>query len=214
MKKACVYIDGFNLYYGIRTTRRAEYLWLDLEAMARSFLDPETETLARVKYFTARVRGNPGAGSRQKVYLKALASHCPNLEIHYGRFLAKKRECRRCGGVYDLYEEKKTDVNIACHVLMDAFGGQYERIYIVSGDSDLVPAVDAAKRVNPSYRILIANPPKRKSEELCAAADASFSIKEKGLRASQLPETVESRTGRDLTRPARWNKAPAAAVCA
>jgi len=206
MKKSCVYIDGFNLYYGIRATRRAGCLWLDLEDLARSFIDPEAETLAQVKYFTARVRGNPGPGSRQKVYLKALTAHCQNLEIYYGRFLAKKRQCRQCANVYDLYEEKKTDVNIACHVLMDAFHQRYERIYIVSGDSDLVPAVEAAKTVNPHPRIIVANRPKRKSEELCRAADASFSIKEKSLRLSQLPETVTGRTGTKLTRPAQWTR--------
>jgi len=206
MKKSCVYIDGFNLYYGLRAMRGAGYLWLDLEGMARSFIDPEAESALRVKYFTARVRGNPGAGSRQKVYLKALIAHCSNLEIHYGHFLAKKRQCRQCASVYDLYEEKKTDVNIACHVLMDAFHQRYERIYIVSGDSDLVPAVEAAKAVNPRSRIIIANPPKRKSEELCRAADASFSIKEKNLRLSQLPDTVKSKKGVELTRPAQWTK--------
>jgi len=214
MKKACVYIDGFNLYYGLRSAGWAQYYWLDLEALSRSFLDPETETLARVKYFTSWVKGNRESQGRQRMFINALKICCPNLEIHYGRFLAKKRECRRCGREHRLYEEKKTDVNIACHMLTDAFCRKHERVYVVSGDSDLVPAVNMMRRLDACPRIVIANPPKRKSEELCAAADASFSIKEKGLRASQLPETVESRTGRDLTRPARWNKAPAAAVCA
>lgn len=207
MKKSCVYIDGFNLYYGLRTMRRAGYFWLDLERLARSFIGVEAETPARVKYFTARVRGNPGSEGRQKTYLNALTANCPNLEIHYGRFLAKQRQCRKCGSGYDLYEEKKTDVNIACHLLADAFADRYDRIYIVSGDSDLVPAVEMMKQMTSRPRIIVANPPKRKSEELCRAADASFSIKEKSLRLSQLPETVISRAGAKLSRPDKWTAA-------
>jgi len=206
MKKSCIYIDGFNLYYGLRSMRKTGYFWLDLEGLARSFINPKAETLARVKYFTARVMGNPGAEERQKTYLNALTANCPHLEIHYGRFLAKQRQCRKCGSVYDLYEEKKTDVNIACHLLADAFADTHDRIYIVSGDSDLVPAVEMIKRMASRPRIIVANPPKRKSEELCRAADASFSIKEKNLRFSQLPETVTSRAGTKLTRPEQWTK--------
>jgi len=126
------------------------------------------------------------------------------LEIHYGRFLAKQRQCRKCGRVHNLFEEKKTDVNIACHMLNDAFHRKHDRIYIVSGDSDLVPAVHMMKRLDACPKIIIANPPKRKSDELCGAADTSFSIKEKSLRLAQLPETVTRAAGAALTRPPRW----------
>jgi len=204
--KTCVYIDGFNPYYGIRAAHGAEHLWLDLEALARSFAGPEAPL--RVKYFTSWVKGDHAAQNRQMVFIKALEAHCPNLEIHYGRFLAKKRQCRKCANIYDLYEEKKTDVNIACHVLMDVFQQRYERIYIVSGDSDLVPAVEAAKSVSPRPRIIIANPPRRKSEELCRAADASFSIKERSFQLSQLPDELSSGKGTALTRPIRWTATP------
>jgi len=204
--KTCVYIDGFNLYYGIRAAHGAEHLWLDLEALARSFVEPDAPL--RVKYFTSWVKGDRAAQNRQMVFIKALEAHCLNLEIHYGRFLAKKRQCRKCANIYDLYEEKKTDVNIACHVLMDVFQQRYERIYIVSGDSDLVPAVEAAKSVSPRPRIIIANPPRRKSEELCRAADASFSIKERSFQLSQLPDELSSGKGTALTRPIRWTATP------
>ncbi|MDD9823126.1 MAG: NYN domain-containing protein [Gammaproteobacteria bacterium] len=206
MKKACIYIDGFNLYYGLRSRGWARYYWLDMENLARSFIDPGAEILARVKYFTSWVKGDRESQNRQMMFIKALEAHCPSLEIHYGRFLAKQRQCRKCGRVHDFYEEKKTDVNIACHMLTDAFHRKHDRVYIVSGDGDLVPAVNMMKKLDSHPRIVIANPPKRKSEELCRAADASFSIKEKNLRLSQLPDTVKSKKGVELTRPAQWTK--------
>lgn len=49
----CVYVDGFNLYYG--ALKGTPYRWLDLEQPAAALL-PEDE-IARIRYFTARVSG-------------------------------------------------------------------------------------------------------------------------------------------------------------
>ncbi|MDD9814465.1 MAG: NYN domain-containing protein [Gammaproteobacteria bacterium] len=138
-------MDGFNLYYGLRTKGWAQYYWLDMEELGRTFIDPGAEILARVKYFTSWVKGDQESQNRQGILIRALEAHCPNLEIYYGRFLAKQRQCRKCGRRHDFYEEKKTDVNIACHMLMDAFHRAYDRVYIVSGDGGLVPAVNMMK---------------------------------------------------------------------
>ena len=204
MQKSCVYVDGFNLYYSLKDRGWKRYYWLDIESLARSFLNPDKETLEQVKYFTAKVRRDPGAENRQHTILNALTARCPKLTVCYGRFLTKQRQCNKCGYRYALYEEKKTDVNLASHILMDAFHRKYGCIYIVSGDSDLVPAVEMAKELNACPRIIIANPPRRKSDELCRVADAWFSISEKKFRLSQLPEMVRSKKGAKLTRPAEW----------
>lgn len=53
MKKAIVYIDGYNLYYSL--LRRSAYKWLDVVSLFKSLLKaqvPDAE-LAAVKYFTA-----------------------------------------------------------------------------------------------------------------------------------------------------------------
>jgi hypothetical protein len=45
-------------------------------------------------YFTAAVHNtpdNPSIANRQDVYLRALAKHIPEIEIHKGRFKAKKK---------------------------------------------------------------------------------------------------------------------------
>lgn len=204
MKKSCVYVDGFNLYYGLKDKGWRQYYWLDIENLARSFIHPDKETLGQVKYFTAEVRQDLGEENRQHTFLNALTAHCPKLIVYYGRFLVKKRQCYECGYQHTFYEEKKTDVNIASHILMDAFHQKYDRIYIVSGDSDLVPAVEMVKELNACPTIVIANPPKRKSDELCSVADAWFSISEKKFQLSQLPEMVRSKKGAKLARPPEW----------
>ena len=57
---------------------------------ARELLVPRGYTIDRLRYFTARVSGkiDPAAPARQQIYLKALAT-LPEIEVHYGRFLAK-----------------------------------------------------------------------------------------------------------------------------
>jgi hypothetical protein len=51
------YIDGFNLYHGLRDKYRRRYLWLDLGHLLQR-LRPNDDVLA-VRYFTALVRDDP-----------------------------------------------------------------------------------------------------------------------------------------------------------
>lgn len=80
------YVDGFNLYYGC--LRNTPYRWLNLVALCRRSF-PTTNTLRRVRYFTARVGRSPSDPQqhiRQQTYLRALAL-LPELTIHYGHLL-------------------------------------------------------------------------------------------------------------------------------
>ena len=68
-KKSIIYIDGFNLYYGM--LKNTKYKWLDLEAyFTRLRLDDDVK---EIKYFTSTVFGKDNL-ARQKSYLKALAT--------------------------------------------------------------------------------------------------------------------------------------------
>ena len=88
MLRAIVYVDGFNLYHGMRSRFGRAYHWLDLDALARSLLR-SGQRLERVRYFTARVRDHEPSRLRQLTYLEALGSHCPIVEIAEGRLQRK-----------------------------------------------------------------------------------------------------------------------------
>lgn len=88
MATVTAYIDGFNLYHGLRARYQHRYLWLDLPALVRR-LRPR-DTITAVRYFTAMVRDDPPAEARQRAYLAALAAHNgPELQIIHGRYQAK-----------------------------------------------------------------------------------------------------------------------------
>lgn len=70
MRRAIVYIDGFNLYYGIRSLNIPALKWLDVESLAKHFLRPHTQ-LEEVKYFTTIIKGDIEKANRQQIYLDA-----------------------------------------------------------------------------------------------------------------------------------------------
>ena len=72
-KRTIIYIDGFNLYYGL-LRGRPEYKWLDLKKFSERLVSPDNIIVA-VKYFTSRVNydpKNPSSKEHQEIYLRAL----------------------------------------------------------------------------------------------------------------------------------------------
>ena len=69
-ERVSVYIDGFNLYFELKS--KYPYLkWLNVEALSAN-LQKENQILEGCNYFTARVRNNPNKERRQTVYLLSL----------------------------------------------------------------------------------------------------------------------------------------------
>ncbi len=200
--RAAVYIDGFNLYYGLRDRGWKKYYWLDMLLFSQNLV--KHRELVSVKYFTAHIKGSTDKSQRQQCYLDALRYHCPNVEIIKGRYLQKKIQCRACGNSWNVPEEKKTDVNIATHMLTDAMQDLYDDAFLISADSDLVPPIEMISSLYPTKSTIVAFPPKRKSQELRKKASRHFDINEVAFRVSQLPNQVKTTTGALLTRPPQW----------
>ena len=202
--RVVAYVDGFNLYYGLKADRGRRYLWLDLQSLVESLLKADQE-LQEVWYFTARVLNDPPAQYRQDLYLDALTSHSHKVRRVEGRFLERARRCQICGARWLGYEEKETDVNIAVALVEDAVRDYYGNAFLISGDSDLGPAVATVKRLRPEKRITVVFPPLRNSVALIAAADAYIRIGADKIRRSQLPPKVVTAGGVALERPAHWS---------
>jgi uncharacterized LabA/DUF88 family protein len=201
MTQVMVYIDGFNVYHGLKAKHGRAYLWLDLDALAHRLLKPG-QVLAGVKYFTASVRNDPAALARQNAYLGALRT--TSVEVIRGRYQEKRSTCRSCGASWTTYEEKETDVNIAVSLVEDATLRRYDTALVISADSDLCPAVRSAKRLHPGGKVVVVFPPMRRSDELRKAADGAFTVGDALIRQAQLPETVTDGRGTVFTRPLTW----------
>lgn len=196
-------MDGFNLYYGLHDEARCRLLWLDLVKLAQT-LRPRS-VVDHVHYFTAPVLGDAAAASRQSEYQSALkAVNGDGISITQGRYQSKARECRSCHATWQDREEKETDVNIAVNLVADAAERRMTTAMLISADSDLIPAVRVARRLNPALVVFAAFPPKRFSADLKREMPSSFHINPPRIRASLLPDLVPGRGGLVFRRPSKW----------
>ncbi len=213
-KRVIAYIDGFNLYHGLRESKLRRYYWLNLRALAENLLRTG-QHLVFTKYFTSRISGAWAGDApdrakylnaerkRQSDFLEALDT-LAEFKRYEGHFLGKAIRCRACGASWRTHEEKMTDVQIASEMLTDAFEDQFDTALLLSADSDLVPPTLAVQRLFPEQRIVVAFPPSRRSVELERAASASFPIGRRKLALSQFPDEVTKPDGYVLRRPANW----------
>lgn len=203
MQRVLVYIDGFNLYFGMMEAGFENCRWLDVKKLAESMLKPGQQ-IVKVKYFTSRVSNDPPKQKRQSTYIEAL--EVQGVEVIYGHYQNNIADCKRCGHTWDNSKEKMTDVNIATHLIIDAFKDQYDLAMLVSGDSDLVPPIRAIHENFNNKSVFVAFPPSRQNVSVRNAAKGSMPIGRKKLVDSQLPDVVTKTNGFELKRPGHWPK--------
>jgi uncharacterized LabA/DUF88 family protein len=206
--KTFVYVDAFNLYYG--AVKDTPYKWLNLDALCRVMIPKNT--VACIKYFTARVqprREDPDQPTRQAVYLRALQT-IPNLQIVFGHYLSHVVWMPLAHPVPGQKpfvqviktEEKGSDVNLATHLLVDAFKGALDCAVIVSGDSDLrTPIQIVLSHFHKTVGVL--NPQKTPCKALQSVARFYKHIRESALQASQFPPVLTDARG-DFHKPRSW----------
>ncbi|MCM2316694.1 MAG: NYN domain-containing protein [Thermoanaerobaculia bacterium] len=208
--RAAVYIDGFNLYFGLRSKGWKKYYWLDLERFSSQILRPG-QLLGSAKYFTARISGPPPKQQRQDAYLRALES--TGIKTFFGQYQSFAKACPRCGEQVSCPQcklriletnEKMTDVNIATQLLADAYDDRFDTAIIVSADSDLCPPVTLVREKFPAKRVVVCFPPNRNSNALRKVAHAAFTPIERFLRESQFPDVVALPGGGVARRPESW----------
>ena len=205
MERVSVYIDGLNLYYGMKSKGLRRYYWLDVQRMAENMMR-SYQQLQFVRYFTAKVLpddNDSGQVERQDAYLQAL-SYLPKVRIHYGFHITKAITCPHCGASIRRYEEKMTDVNIAVALLEDAHEDLYDTAILISADGDLIGPVELVRQKYANKQVVAAFPPDRISRDLRGVSSASFNIGRDLLRDSQLPDPVHKPDGYPVPKPDNW----------
>lgn len=194
-----VYVDGFNFYYG--AVKNSPYKWLDFRSLFARVLLPRYDVKA-IKYFTAYVSAlphDPQQPNRQKIYIRALKAHIPELKVILGQFrahdarlpLAQPTRGQLFADVIRT-EEKGSDVNLAVHLVNDAWHDRYDAAVVVSNDSDLAEALRIVKDER-NKEVILLTPPKfqrRRSKALKKAASRCMTIRNTDLSLSQLPNPI------------------------
>lgn len=165
------------------------YRWLDYRALMERFLRGDQELVA-AKYFTTRVTHQPEGWKRQDTYLKALERR-GGLEVIPGSFEMRDVKCQgSCGEWYKRPQEKRTDVNLATHLVADSYDDVFDLAVVLCADSDIFTAVEMVQQRH-GRKVTLVDPPKRHSSELAGLADHHLHITRAWLNQSQLPDPVE-----------------------
>lgn len=221
-KRSIVYVDGFNLYKGALEEHKRRhsadpryqhpiwkgyYKWLNLQAYF-ALLRPKDD-IQNIRYFTSRMRGKRVA--RQRAYLRALET-LPSVRVYLGRFKMRTFHVPGSQDTFQVPEEKQTDVHIAVRLLDDAYQDHCDHFVIVSGDSDLVPAIEIVKRRFPTKRVIVYVPDRSRppygASEIRRAADEHHTIPDHFnapfLAQAQFPTRVPDGQGGFITKPTEW----------
>ena len=205
-------IDGFNLYHSIRSLelkKGYKCKWFDISELCKAYLHlfgkdailDDIFYFSAIPYFLVNTKRS-GRIARHKLYIQCLEN--TGIHVVLGRFKEKDVYCNLCKRVHIAHEEKETDVSIAVKLLELCFQGSVDTIIIVSGDTDLFPAVDKAKSIFTKIDIRFAFPFDRKNKELLRLAPDSFSIGKKQYLRHQFANPYILKDGASLNKPAHW----------
>lgn len=219
MRKTCVYVDGFNLYYGILAHYRKAYpkseavgvKWLDINALVKNLLH-DSHDIVKINYFTAEIK-DPSADldfqqkiTRQRLYIRALESNS-NTSVIMGCFKERQQTFKMPDPPFKKYKyktfaEKGTDVNIATWILRDAFKSAYDSYVLISNDTDLRAPLILIKN-ELACNVGIICPQIKMAESLKDTASFYRKIDLGDIRKSQFPDNMTDSKG-DFKKPKTW----------
>ncbi|MGF6129000.1 uncharacterized LabA/DUF88 family protein [Pseudomonas frederiksbergensis] len=177
--RTAFFVDGYNVFYGLLAD--TPYKWLNLPQLLAyiAHIENPESSVASIDYFTASVKpqlATRGIASKeaQDTYVRALRAH--NGDVHYGRhqleparaprFINKKIGASRqdTTPIWKL-EEKETDVHIAISMYRTAArqtkvtaAESIQQLVLVSGDTDMAPALKANREDFPHITVGIVLP--------------------------------------------------------
>lgn len=133
-----VFVDGTNL--DLRCVQCFSRNDIDFQKFF-SILTAGTD-LRDVYYFTADYKNEADRRNQQGVLnrLKKMG-----VKVKLGRHLPRTVTCKSCGERWTTYSEKGTDVGTAVSLVQAALMKSADRLFLVAGDNDYVPAMEMAK---------------------------------------------------------------------
>lgn len=204
MARTIFFIDGFNLYHSLvdpQTVKRlGKYKWLNLKNLCEIFLETKDQ-LVDIYYFTAICSWDSGKAFRHELFIAALEN--TGVMVVKGKFKLVTKKCRAtCKERFKTHEEKRTDVSIG--VKLFSLAGSYDKAFILTADSDLIPAVQEVKHFFPDKKIICILPFGKSANELKSICDESRKIKEKHLSTSLFNFDITLSNGKVISCPDKW----------
>lgn len=209
MARLYFFIDGLNLWHALDYLESApdrnryhKFKWVNLRRLANCYVVDKKDAIVGVEYFTTLVTWNAGKFAKHRKFIKAQENE--GVLVTYGEFKRKDVLCKLCRKTFPTVEEKQTDVNIALRLYQLAVQDAYDKAIIISGDTDLLPAIKTVRKDYPGKEIGIVIPIGKRSEDFKNQADFHHKMKEKHLQSSRFDDTITLKDGSTLTCPPSW----------
>ncbi len=211
--KATYLIDGFNLYHSVKNVQKSlktPVKWLDIKRLFQSRLQIVRNNtgvkvdLENIYYFSAYAHHikDPGVVDRHKKYVACLEDS--GIKVQMSRFKYKEIHCPFCKATIPRYEEKETDVSIALKLVEVFLKDECDIVVVVSGDTDIAPAVRMAKEIYQNKKIFFDFPAYRKNNELGKICPGSTTIKPSQYPKFQFPDPCILQDGTTIAKPSSW----------
>ena len=146
---------------------------------------------------------------RQETYLRALTKLYPGkIEIIFGHFRTDQKSLPLVSNPSKKIrvfrtEEKGSDVNLAIHLLNDAWKKEFDEALVLSNDSDLAEAIRIVTS-ELGRPIGIINPfiwHKKRADQMKHIRSFTRTIRPNYLKTCQLPDTIP---GTNIHKPSSW----------
>ncbi len=209
-KKVAVYVDGFNLYHGLKNLKKPHLKWLNLRSLAEKFIDRANEVIEKVYYFSAiATHMDSETIQRHKTYIEALEVN--NVEFVGGNFKKKWLSYRNnhIEIKWKKHEEKETDVHISIYMVRDSMKKKFDKFILITNDTDIVPAVKMARSENSALRIKLLTPPTLDTHDslLNAVRPGTCSkLTEGHIQNSLLPDKIQKANRKIIHMPEQYRK--------
>ena len=189
------YVDGPNLYYA--ALRNNPVRWLDVARWCQQLFPGED--VKRVRFFTAWPRPvrERGQTRRFQAYVRALQSS-PKVSLHFGRGHRGERSLPDptppATHRVRTSRLKGVDVALASAMLVDAARRDCDTVVVVSNDSDLRPALKAARR-GLGVRVGLVNPRRRIGRDMAKLVDFYVEAPQASYASALFPREMTDANG-------------------
>lgn len=143
-KRVAVFIDGSNFYFKVKSLvpRKMDLLHYRYRDLVKDLLDKD-ESLSYIGYYIGVVRDNGKYKNSDKAHelrkqQQRLFDQLGHQKITVVRGYLLEREGK--------FFEKGVDVRLAIDIVGMAFDKQYDTAYVISSDTDMIPAIRKAQK--------------------------------------------------------------------
>jgi uncharacterized LabA/DUF88 family protein len=206
-------VDGFNLYHSVVIASNdmggKSTKWLNIRALCESYLHlfGQDSRYEGIYYFSALAHHmnikDPNTVIRHQIFIDCLKD--TGVKENLARFKEKEILCKKCHQFFKRHEEKETDVALSIKLIELLWQNQCDTAVLITGDTDISPAIRLVQTYFPNKRVGILFPYKRHNRELKnLVGGLGFNISKEQYARYQFSDPFVLSNGSNRSKPISW----------